>query len=146
MQKNFFLSLCIVLSSPAFPEVYKWTDAQGKVHYSDKPLDNSAKPVVLKNIPTYSDADYSYISKALADNKIVLFSTDWCTYCEKARRHLTEYRIPFVELNVQNPSFAKRYYDSLGFTGVPVMLYEDRKVQGFSVDILHDLMSPRRFY
>ncbi len=146
MQKKIFLSLCIVLSSPAFPEVYKWTDAQGKIHYSDKPLDASAKPVPLKKLHTYSDSDYNYISQALADGKVVLFSTDWCKFCDQARHHLTEYRIPFLELNVQNPSDAKRYYDSLGFRGVPVMLYADRKAQGFSVDILHDLMSPRRFY
>ena len=30
----------IFFSFPAFPQVYKWTDASGKVHYSDKGVGN----------------------------------------------------------------------------------------------------------
>lgn len=36
-----------VLSLPTQAEVYKWTDANGKVHYSDKPVGNGA-PISMR--------------------------------------------------------------------------------------------------
>lgn len=44
----------LVMSNSANAEVYKWTDENGKVHYSDKPFDkDDAKLVELK----YSEAN-----------------------------------------------------------------------------------------
>ncbi len=38
----------IILSSAAYAEIYKWVDANGKVYYSDKQSNNSAKKISIK--------------------------------------------------------------------------------------------------
>lgn len=44
----------LLLALPVHAEVYRWIDAQGVVHYTDKPPDKSAKPVHLPALQTYS--------------------------------------------------------------------------------------------
>ncbi len=36
-------------------KVYKWTDVNGKVHYSDKPIDEKSKTISIKRQPTTSE-------------------------------------------------------------------------------------------
>ena len=37
--------LCVLLPASAYGQIYKWIDADGKVHYSDqKPPDNAQNP------------------------------------------------------------------------------------------------------
>lgn len=40
------------LSALACADVYKWTDADGQVHYSDTPLDSNATEVAVHTAPT----------------------------------------------------------------------------------------------
>jgi len=42
MKKLFPVAACII-SLAAHAEVYKWTDAQGRVHYSDQPVEGNRK-------------------------------------------------------------------------------------------------------
>ncbi len=50
----FTLSICGLLSFSALisAEVYKWVDEQGKVHYSDKPINESAKKITVNKPPS----------------------------------------------------------------------------------------------
>ncbi len=41
----------IILFNPVAAEVYKWIDDDGKVHYGDRPDNNSAKEIKLKKAP-----------------------------------------------------------------------------------------------
>jgi len=43
------LLLLVMTSFPALAEIYKWTDADGKVHYSDKGVGNGAPIRVQKS-------------------------------------------------------------------------------------------------
>ncbi|WP_298440770.1 DUF4124 domain-containing protein [uncultured Ferrimonas sp.] len=47
------LLLLLLLALPASAEIYKWVDANGKVHYSDKPV-SGAEAVVPKESSTVS--------------------------------------------------------------------------------------------
>ena len=54
-----YLSLTAVLilsaglaSNSAASEIYKWTDADGNVHYTDKPMDPSAEHLAMASRPT----------------------------------------------------------------------------------------------
>ena len=33
-----WISGCLLLASPVYAEIYRWTDANGKVHFSDQPF------------------------------------------------------------------------------------------------------------
>ena len=45
--------ICLALASPAFAGLYKWTDKEGKIHFSDNlnkvPLDQRNKKHIKKN-------------------------------------------------------------------------------------------------
>ncbi|MCF6194876.1 MAG: DUF4124 domain-containing protein [Kangiellaceae bacterium] len=52
-----FLAVFLIQASVLFvttvqAEVYKWTDKEGKVHYSDKPIDDKTKAVKMKREPS----------------------------------------------------------------------------------------------
>lgn len=45
------LSLGCLLSTSVPAEVYKWTDAEGRIHYGDRPQDTSATAVPIESTP-----------------------------------------------------------------------------------------------
>ena len=44
--------LTLVFAFATQAEVYKWTDENGKVHYSDKPIDEKSERIKMKRQPT----------------------------------------------------------------------------------------------
>ncbi|MCK9194239.1 MAG: DUF4124 domain-containing protein [Nevskia sp.] len=48
------LIILAAVALPASAEVYRWTDAKGVVHYTDKPPAADAKPVELPPLQTFS--------------------------------------------------------------------------------------------
>lgn len=44
--------ITLVFAFATQAEVYKWTDENGKVHYSDKPIDEKSKQIKMKRQPT----------------------------------------------------------------------------------------------
>ena len=63
MQHNsifpFFIAL-LCMQSPAIAEVYKWTDAQGRVHYGDKPQSDKAETI---NLPSKEPPAVPHVSE-----------------------------------------------------------------------------------
>lgn len=62
----------------------------------------------------------------------VLYGTAWCPYCAQARKYFDSNGIAFRDLDIEHDAEAKRQYDALGLSGVPVMVYEDMIWSGFS--------------
>ncbi len=121
----------LVVATSAVAEVYRWTDENGKVHLSDRrPWRTEAETVEVK-INTYEGVSYD---TSLFDigNKVVLYSTDWCAYCKQARRYFRRKGIAYVEYDIEKDARAKREYDRMGATGVPVVLVGKKRMNGFS--------------
>ncbi|MEN8166539.1 MAG: DUF4124 domain-containing protein [Pseudomonadota bacterium] len=50
------LQIVLLLSCPLVAaDVYKWTDAQGRVHYSDRPMSDASQPLKVTPAPPISD-------------------------------------------------------------------------------------------
>ena|SRR6218665_1740847 len=62
----------------------------------------------------------------------VLYGTAWCPYCAQARKYFDKNGIAFRDLDIEHDAEAKRQYDVLGLSGIPVMVYEDMIWNGFS--------------
>ncbi len=62
----------------------------------------------------------------------VLYGTSWCPYCAQARKYFDVRGMAFRDLDIERDAEAKRQYDALGLSGVPVMVYEDMIWNGFS--------------
>lgn len=64
----------------------------------------------------------------------ILYGTDWCGYCAAARRYFADNGIAYRDLDIEHDAEARRQYDAIGLSGVPVMVYEDMIWNGFSAE------------
>ena len=123
----------VMAAGAAWSEIYRWTDANGKVHFSDKPsVEHSSKTVKLR-INTYQSVSYK-TSSVDVGRKVVMYSASWCGVCKRAKRYFHKQGIPFAEYDVEKSSKGKSEYRKLGARGVPVILVGNRRMDGFSVE------------
>jgi len=122
-------------------EVYRWTDAQGKLHFGDKP------PAGTAGVESFQGkAAVSFMggggeaSAKTPSGKVRMFVTPSCTYCKKAKAYLRQRGTPFEELDVENSRSAKAEYDRLGGRGVPVILVGQKRMDGFDAGGLESLL------
>lgn len=128
------LILLILFSAASHAEIYKWIDEQGRVHYGDSPKATDSASIVDVKINSYKHVSYDNIDFYSSSNakQVVMYGTSWCGFCKKARNYFKQQGISFVEYDIESDSAAKRDYDSLGATGVPVILVGDKRMNGFS--------------
>ncbi len=121
--------LCIQTVGAA--EIYKWKDSNGKVFFSDKrPSDLETEEVKLR-INTYESVSYG---RSLFDTgkQVVMYSTEWCAYCKKAKKYFARKGISYTEYDVEKNKEAQEKYKELGARGVPVILVGKKRMNGFS--------------
>ena len=63
---------------------------------------------------------------------IVVFTTEWCRACDAARGYLDGNGVAFRELDIEKSVEARRHYETIGGRGVPVAIFGERRVDGFS--------------
>ncbi|MDZ7762920.1 MAG: glutaredoxin domain-containing protein [Melioribacteraceae bacterium] len=64
--------------------------------------------------------------------KVVMFSTQTCSFCNTAKRYFRENRIRFTDVDVSKDEKAARDMQrKTGQTGVPVILINNRPIVGF---------------
>lgn len=123
-------------------EIHKWVDENGRVHYSDqKPT--TQKTEVLKNIEpqTYTHTTVFDLPDFLGffkspektkKKKVVMYSTQKCSYCKRARRYFKSKNIPFVEKDINKSKQNEKEWQKLGGGGVPIILIGKKRMNGFS--------------
>lgn len=152
-RKYILLGMLLLGPSLVWAGIYKWTDADGNVHFSDKPVNDKAQQVELKaTVNSYapvSTPKFEYKprekrnkqSKAgkpakLKPGQVVMYSTTWCGYCKKAKAYFRKKGISFSEYDIEKSARAKQEYQALGGSGVPLILIGkkqgNKKMSGFS--------------
>ena len=64
--------------------------------------------------------------------KVILFSTNSCSWCRRAKNYFKENKVPFKEINVErDPSAAREIQKKTGQTGVPVIKIGSKWIVGF---------------
>jgi len=71
--------------------------------------------------------DYSLIDH----ETVVLYSTSWCGYCEKARTFMDKNGIDYKEYDIEKSREGREQHDALGGGGIPVLLINDEVVRGY---------------
>ncbi len=75
-----------------------------------------------------------------AAHEVVMFSTQGCGYCAKARKFLTSNRVPFTELDVEEDPSAPARLSALGqkaglgprdLQGVPILFFDGKPMVGW---------------
>ena len=112
-------------------DIYQWRDAKGKIHFGDKKPEQGAAKKLELDINTYTNV--SFDSSALdVGKRVVMYSTDGCGYCKKAKAYFITHDISFTEYNIDKDQAAKRRYTAMGAKGVPVILVGKKRMNGFS--------------
>jgi glutaredoxin 3 len=68
-----------------------------------------------------------------SEEKVVMYTTQWCPYCKKAREFLTLNNITFDERDIENGSEeTKSLYRSLEKEGIPQIIIGNKIFSGFN--------------
>lgn len=128
-----FLTIILLFSSMlTSAEIYKWVDENGRVHFGDNPS-KSAKRSAAKldmKVNTYSNVSYER-AQSKTEN-VIMYSASWCAYCKKARKYFKKNNIAFIEYDIETDKSANRRHKAMGARGVPVILFKDKRMNGFS--------------
>ncbi|MGH6690409.1 MAG: DUF4124 domain-containing protein [Gammaproteobacteria bacterium] len=128
---------------PAAAAVYKWTDADGRIHYSDSPPpDRKAAKVEIKVNSISGPAVVSTVkgSPPAAQERVRIYTTTWCGYCKKAKAQLVARSVAFDEIDVEASDSARREFASLGGRGVPVILVGSQRMDGYDAGRLDAML------
>lgn len=119
--------------------IYKWTDAQGNVHFgANAPADANAAEIRLQS---YRDVEVTHVGKDYGARKVTLYTTEWCGVCKKAKAHLQQRGIYFLEYDVEKSETGKIEYRKLKAKGVPVILVGNQRMNGFNAAKLNKLLT-----
>ena len=120
--------------------IYKWVDASGRVQFSDHPpVSGEAESVRLGRINTFEGVrvedhvdDRRVAPKPAKRPSVVMYGASWCGVCRRARRFFQDQGIPFQEHDIEQDKSAKREFDRMKGTGVPIILVGGKRMNGFS--------------
>ncbi|QQX81259.1 hypothetical protein JK628_05145 [Shewanella sp. KX20019] len=87
-------------------------------------------------VPAYVDINtQAHFEKT--NNKVVIYTTQWCPYCKKAKEYLTENNIAFTERDIeQGDAATDELYSSIDLAGVPKIVIGNRIINGFNQSLL----------
>lgn len=143
-----------ILSPPVWSQIYKWKDEKGNTHFSDSPPrgknvkttkirtkgEGSSKPEDLRNPQNGQSKE----KRPYQDIKVVMYMTDWCSYCKKARELLNSLGVTLVEYNVEKNKGKAEEAQKLGGSGVPVLNIEGVIVKGYNPERIKEAVEKRR--
>lgn len=87
--------------------------------------------------PAYIETDTSahFVNTS---EKVVIYSTQWCPYCKKAREYLTAQNIPFDERDIEQGDIKiDTLYGSIGAQGIPQIVVGNKIITGFNLSLLN---------
>ncbi|MEN1729329.1 MAG: glutaredoxin domain-containing protein [Pseudomonadota bacterium] len=93
-----------------------------------------AASALLYSNSKVSAADFS------EDHRVVLFTAPWCGYCDRARAHLNERQVGFLEIDVESSAEAQQLWRDAGGRGVPLAFFESQRIAGYSRESYDRLM------
>ena len=157
MKSIAFACLALFAASALAQPVYKWTDAQGVVHYGDRPPADAATEEVPIEPPTpeaaaWEPAAANTSATAPGDPAaqqaatpqpldIVMYARSDCGYCAKARKYFAQRGIGYRELDVERYAQAKAEWKRLGGIGVPLFVINGKVHRGFSASGMDQWLS-----
>lgn len=136
---HILLALPLLLAGTASAaEMFRWVDADGKVHYTDAPPPPTAKNVQQKKLGDKAgSAQIPYVlQQAVKNFPVTLYSNECGDACTKAKALLGKRGIPFTQKDPEkNPDDAESLKKVAGGTlTVPLLLVGTSVLKGFEED------------
>jgi glutaredoxin len=126
--------LAVMPSGMQAGELFRWVDAQGKVHYGDVPPVGAAQVTPIKSPAAATPGeDLPYETRrARQDFPVTLYVADNCTdYCDQARKLLSQRGIPFGEKKLVTQEDINAFKALSGFDGTPALAVGKTFLKGF---------------
>jgi glutaredoxin len=150
--------VCVSFSWPAFSQIYKWKDKDGNTVVSTTPPPPGVAwekrevekvqpaPSATAGVRASSGTQDSGFKRAYRDVKILIYVTDWCPVCRKARGFLKSLGVTLIEYDVEkDPEKDKeRGRKAGGEEGVPVIDIEGKIFVGFSKETIRAAIEEKR--
>ncbi|HWA13792.1 MAG TPA: glutaredoxin family protein [Burkholderiales bacterium] len=134
MGRWMFLLVAALAAVPAGAELYKWTDAEGNVHYTDTPPPTSAKKSERKKLadrPSAPAVPYA-LQQAMKNAPVTLYTYDCGDGCTKAAALLARRGIPFTPKDPLDPATREEMKKATGGDEVaPVLMVGRRVLKGY---------------
>lgn len=128
------LTLALMLALPAQAEIFKWVDADGKVHYTDQPPPPSARSIERKRLAdSPADPSMPYVlQEAMKNNPVTLFVYDCGDGCTKAQALLSKRGVPHTTRDPLDPAAREELKKLTGGEEIaPVLQVGRRVLRGF---------------
>ncbi len=133
-------------------QLFRWTDAEGRTHYSNVAAPGSATvindraappapaaqpsvkpaPVRIEASPSGPAPAPQPVAASGKQPRVVMYSTSWCPYCEKARAMFRARGIEYTEFDIEQSTQARAAHRELGGRGVPLILVGFEALRGFN--------------
>lgn len=130
------LVLPALAQTAAAGTLYRWTDADGKVHFTDQPPPASAKNASQKSYKGgAAEASASpEMQQAKQKNPVTLYTTAACgVHCERAKAHLARRGIAYTS---KDPSTSVDANEALragsNQARVPTLMVGSEKLEGYA--------------
>jgi len=136
--------LAVLLASLVFcgiaqaESVFRWTDENGRVHYSDAPPPPDIRKVeermLKKGNQVETDKQPYATRKAAEAFPVSLYTAEKCPACEPARKYLTARGIPFSETKITTQEQAAEAAKLIGEkeAAVPLLVVGGKPYKGYS--------------
>ena len=133
--RNTLLLALLLAAAPVLAQqMYRWTDAEGRVHYSDQPPPKDAKNVQTKNLGANvveTEAIPYATQVARRRNPVTLYAFECGDVCTQAKNLLRGRGVPFNEIDPRQPANAEKLKALTGGTDVPVLQVGETVVNGY---------------
>ena len=133
-----FLAAAFISQAGAQTTVYKWTDKDGKVHFSDSLPDsdvNATQKQMGGGGPDNANLPYA-TQQAARRNPVTLYATPDCgDACASGRALLESRGVPYTERDpLKNPKDGEALRKLVGDSVVPVLVVGTTPTRGFRDD------------
>lgn len=120
-------------------KLYRWTDASGRVHYTDAPPPGDARGVEQKKLGMRAGTGPLPYETQLAMRTfpVVLFTTDCGKSCAEARALLDKRGVPFAERNAQDAAVQAEILKLTGSSTieVPILMVGKSLTKGWEAGL-----------
>ena len=79
--------------------------------------------------------------ESINQGDIVMYSTNWCPYCRKARLFFRQANIPYTEYDIEKSANANKEYLRISGRGVPVFVIGEQIIQGFDKTAISEALA-----
>ncbi|HEV2611504.1 MAG TPA: glutaredoxin family protein [Noviherbaspirillum sp.] len=140
--------LFLIPAAASGQTLYKSVGPDGRISYSDTPPAGakvqktmSYSPLPASPVPESVRRDRQEpeagiqrrsLETGTGSEGIRLFTATWCGYCTKAKAYLGQRGLAYQEYDIDTPAGKRAFAQAGTGTGIPLLLWKERRQQGFS--------------